>query len=75
MIKLPLDKINTTILGIDRLKKNLNINNNVLEYCINQIKQATNIIKKGKNYYIYTDNFIYTINSYTYNIITVKKVT
>ena len=70
-----IDKIHTTKLGIERIKKNLNINNNVVEYCKNKIlNKNCNIHKLGKNYYCEIDNIIITINSYSYTIITAHNV-
>ena len=66
-----LDKIHTTEMGINRIKKNLNIDEDVVEYCKRKILEKNcNIIKKGKNYYCELDNIIITINSYSYTIIT-----
>ena len=67
-----IDKIHTTKLGIERIKKNLKLNtNNVVEYCKRIIlDKKTKIIKKGKNYYCIIDNIIITVNSYSYTIIT-----
>ena len=71
---LNIDKIHTTNLGIERIKKNLSINTNPVEYCINIINNKdSNIYKKGKNYYVEYNNIIITINSYTYTIITAHK--
>ena len=69
-----IDKLHTTKMGIDRIKKNLNINTDVVEYCKNKIiDKNCNIYKKGKNYYCEIDNIIITVNSYSYTIITAKK--
>lgn len=67
-----IDKIHTTEMGIGRIKKNFKLNNNdIVEYCKNQIlNKSCNIYKKGKNWYCETDNIIITINSYSYTIIT-----
>ena len=67
-----IDKIHTTEMGIGRIKKNLKLNNNdIIEYCKNQISnKSCNIYKKGKNWYCEIDNIIITINSYSYTIIT-----
>lgn len=72
-----IDKLHTTKMGIDRIKKNLNIDTDVVEYCKNKILDKNcNIYKKGKNYYCEIDNIIITVNSYSYTIITAhsKKV-
>lgn len=68
-------KIHTTVLGIDRIKKNLNLDNNVVEYCKNKVLDKNcNIYKQGKNWYCEIDNIIITINSYNYTIITAHKL-
>ncbi len=67
-----IDKLHTTEMGIDRIKKNLKLDiNDVVEYCENKILDNNcNIYKKGKNWYCEIDNIIITINSYSYTIIT-----
>ena len=67
-----LDKIHTTALGSDRIKKNLKIkDNNVVKHCLNIILDEKSVIyKEGKNIYGKTDKYIVTINSYNYCIIT-----
>ena len=71
-----INQIHTTPIGIDRIKKNLNLNtNNVVEYCKNKIlNEKCNIYKQGKNWYCEIDNIIITVNSYSYTIITAHKV-
>ena len=66
------DKIHTTEMGVDRIKKNLKLDNiDVVEYCKNKVlNKSTNIYKEGKNWYCEIDNIIITINSYSYTIIT-----
>ena len=69
-----IDKMHTTKLGIERIKKNLNIKHDVIKYCQNIILNPNSIIyKKGKNWYCKLDNIIITINSYSYTIITAHK--
>ena len=67
-----IDKINTTEMGIDRIKKNLKLNtDDVVEFCKNKILDKNcNIYKQGKNWYCEIDNIKITINSYSYTIIT-----
>ena len=67
-----IDKVHTTKMGINRIKKNLKLNTNkVIKYCKNKILDKNcNIYKKGKNWYCEIDNIIITINSYSYTIIT-----
>lgn len=67
-----IDKIHTTVMGINRIKKNLQLNNNdVVGYCKNIILNKRCVInKRGKNWYCEVDNVVITINSYSYTIIT-----
>ena len=72
-----LDKLHTTALGYERLKKNLKLNvsnNNVIEYLKAIILDKNSIInRKGKNYYVENENIIITINSYSYTVITAHR--
>ncbi len=66
-----IDKIHTTELGIKRIKNNLKIDTNVIDYIKRKIQDKECVInQKGKNYYCIVDNIIITINSYNYCIIT-----
>lgn len=67
-----IDKIHTTEMEINRIKKNLKLNtNDVVEFCKNKILDKNcNIYKQGKNWYCEIDNIKITINSYSYTIIT-----
>jgi len=68
-----IDKIHTTKLGIERIKKNLKIDTDVVEYCKEKIlNKKCNIYKEGKNFYCEIDNIKITVNSYSYTIITAK---
>ena len=71
-----IDKIHTTEMGIDRIRKNLKLNtNDVVKYCKNKIlNKNCNIYKRGKNYYCEVDNIKITINSYNYSIITAHTI-
>lgn len=67
-----IEKVHTTKLGIDRIKKNLNLNtDDVVKYCKDIVlNKDCNIYKEGKNWYCKLGNKIITINSYSYTIIT-----
>lgn len=67
-----IDKIHTTEMGIDRIKKNLKIDTyDVVDYCKKIIvNKNSKIYKNGKNWYCELENIIITINSYSYTIIT-----
>lgn len=72
---LNIDKLSTTSLGKERIKKNLNINNfDVVEYLkTKMLDKRASIYKKGKNWYCEVENIIITINSNSYTIITAHK--
>lgn len=67
-----IDKIHTTPMGVDRIKKNLKIDcEDVVLYCKEKIlDEKCNIYKQGKNWYCEIDNIKITVNSYSYTIIT-----
>jgi hypothetical protein len=66
-----INKIHTTSLGIMRIKKNLKLETmDVVNWCKKKIKNANNIIREGKNWYVHKENIILTINANTYTIIT-----
>ena len=68
-------KIHTTHLGISRIKRNLGIEEDVVEFCKNKVLDKNcNIYKQGKNWYCEIDNITITINSYSYTIITAHKL-
>ena len=52
-----MDKIHTTKMGIDRIKKNLKLDvDDVVKYCVSKILDKNcNIYKKGKNWYCEID--------------------
>ena len=68
-----INKVHTTKMGNDRIKKNLKLNtNDAVEYCKNKVLDKNcNIYKQGKNWYCEIENIIITISSYSYTIITV----
>ncbi len=67
-----LDKVHTTKLGTDRIKRNLKLSTeDVVKYCKNKVLDKNcNVYKQGKNFYCKIDNMNITINSYSYTIIT-----
>ena len=70
-----IEKIHTTELGIERIKKNLELDiKDVVEWCKQKVKLSDNIIKKGKNWYVSFENCIITINAKSFTIITAHKI-
>ena len=69
-----INKIHTTELGVVRIKRNLSIEtDDVVNWCKQQIQHADSIVRRGKNWYAYTDNAVITVNTYSYTIITAHK--
>ena len=69
-----IDKIHTTEMGVGRICRNLGIDEEPVNYCINKLKQGNSIVtKEGKNYYVNADDCIITINSSSFTIITAHK--
>lgn len=69
-----INKINTTELGVLRIKRNLELEtSDVVKWCKNKIKKENQIYKKGKNWYVSGKGFIITINAHSYTIITAHK--
>jgi len=67
-----LHKVHTTEKGVDRIKRNLNLDvEDVVKYCVNKIKDSNcKITRSGKNWYVEIDNCIITVNAYSYTVIT-----
>ena len=71
-----INKIHTTELGVERIKRNLDLQtNDVVNWCKQKIEQSDKIIRNGKNWYVYADNSIITVNAHSYTIITAHKKT
>ena len=69
-----MEKIHTTELGIIRIKRNLELDTeDVVNWCKQKIKNADNIYKKGKNWYVSFEDCIITVNASSYTIITGHK--
>jgi len=69
-----IDKIHTTELGVERIKKNLSLNSSdVVKWCKAKTEKADNILRKGKNWYVNVEGCIITINANSYTIITAHK--
>lgn len=71
-----LDKIHSTDLGLERIKRNLKLEIDtldVVEWCKLKIKSANSIVRKGKNWYLCVDNIVLTVNAHSFTIITAHK--
>ncbi len=69
-----LDKLHTTPLGIERIRRNLSLDtSDVVAWCKTKTESADYIARKGKNWYVHTPDAVITINAYSYTIITAHK--
>lgn len=70
-----IDKLHTTTLGSIRIKKNSSLDVEPVLWCKEQImNNQSNIIRRGKNWYVTIDGYIITVNASSYTIITVHKI-
>lgn len=71
-----IDKLHTTEMGVERIKKNLQIEvDDVVQWCKTQILDTDTVIEKiGKNWYATIDNCKITVNANSYTIITAHKL-
>ena len=76
ILPLNIDKVHTTEMGIDRIKRNLDLDvKNVAQWCKTKIMdQDSSITRKGKNWYVSIDDCVITVNAYSYTIITAHKL-
>ena len=67
-----IDRLHTTPMGVDRIKRNLKLDtDDVVGYCKNLIlSPQCHITQQGKNWYCEIRNTRVTVNSYSYTIIT-----
>ena len=69
-----LNKIHTTPMGVDRIRRNLSLGEevkDVVSWCKGKIKSTKAVItRRGKNWYIEIDGCIITVNAYSFTIIT-----
>lgn len=70
-----LTKLHTTVLGEARIRNNLGLEiSDVVEWSRQAVRQADFITKSGKNYYVYYNGAVITINAHSYTIITAHKI-
>ena len=70
-----LDKLHITELGQIRVKKNLGLNvYDVIDWCKEIINMADIIIGHGKNWYVYRNGIVLTVNAHSFTIITAHKI-
>jgi Acetyltransferases len=70
-----IDKLHTTPLGEERIRKNLQLQtNDVVRWCKETVRSADISIRQGKNWYVYKNGAVITINAHNFTIITAHKI-
>ena len=73
-----IEKLHTTPMGVDRIRRNLRLGDgvkDVVAWCREKILDTdAEFIRQGKNWYVRINDCIFTVNAYSYTIITAKKV-
>ena len=69
-----IDKLHTTELGAQRIRKNMSLDEtDTVSLCKSYISMPDAQFQLvGKNWYVKSNNFIFTVNAKSYTIITVK---
>ncbi len=70
-----LDKVHTTDMGVDRIRRNLGLGDiDVVAWCKGKILDPNAVIERqGKNWYVHIDGCVITVNASSYTIITCHK--
>jgi hypothetical protein len=69
-----IDRVRTTEMGIQRIRRNLNLDaDDVVSWYKQKIAVADEITRKGKNWYVNAGNTVITVNAHSYTIITAKR--
>ncbi len=73
-----IEKLHTTPMGVDRIRRNLQIGHDVKDvvaWCHEKILDASAVItRQGKNWYVKIDGCVITVNAYSFTIITAHKL-
>ena len=70
-----IEKVHTTEMGVDRIKRNLGLLDiDVVDHCKQKLlDKRCRIYRQGKNWYGEIDDAVITVNAYSYTIITAHK--
>ncbi|MBD5530932.1 MAG: DUF3781 domain-containing protein [Lachnospiraceae bacterium] len=71
-----IEKLHTTEMGIERIKRNLQIEtDDVVQWCRARIMDQNAVIERiGKNWYATINHCKITVNAHSYTIITAHKI-
>ncbi|MDR2046401.1 MAG: DUF3781 domain-containing protein [Clostridiales bacterium] len=69
------EKIHTTLMGAERIKRNLRLPevdvDGVVEFCKDKIKDGrSRFYRRGKNWYVEIEDIIITVNARAFTVIT-----
>jgi hypothetical protein len=76
MHTIDINALHTTPLGVERIRRNLNLEaDDVVEWCKQSVLSTSTdaVTRKGKNWYVNGEGFILTINAHSHTIITAHK--
>ena len=70
-----LDQLHTTVMGVERIRRNLQINEeDVVVWCRKLIASPQAVIqRRGENWYVLTGDCRITINAHSYTMITAHR--
>ena len=72
-----IEKLHTTPMGVDRIRRNLSLGDDVkdvVEWCRQKILNVrAAITRQGKNWYVRIEGCVITVNAYSFTIITAHK--
>ncbi len=72
-----IEKLHTTPMGVDRIRRNLSLGDDVKDvvaWCRQKILDTNaDITRQGKNWYVKINGCIITVNAFSYTIITAHK--
>jgi len=67
-------KMHTTELGMQRIQRNMDLGDiDLVAWCKHKVSKTDNVVRRGKNWYVYADDCIITVNASGFTIITVHK--
>jgi hypothetical protein len=68
------DELHTTPMGEWRIKRNLGLAaDDVVAWCKQAVIDSKQIVRRGKNWYVYGNDYVLTINAHSNTIITAHK--
>lgn len=69
-----IDRLHTTDLGAERIRRNLGMTEEPVEWCRSKILNKNAVIgRQGKNWYVSVDGCVITVNAGSYTIITAQR--